>query len=76
VYDAQKARLFCGSKYCRNSNENDYCGGKPNLSPLPLILTPTLTLNPNPKDITNPNPNHTDPTYSNRPTTNTSLPPQ
>ena len=41
---------------------NDYYGGKPGLSPLPLILT----LNPNPKYLTNPNSNPTDPTYPNR----------
>jgi len=29
------------------------CGGKPFFSPLPLILTLILTLNPNPKDLTN-----------------------
>jgi len=68
------ARLFCGSKYCHNSIKNDYSGGKPDLSPLQLILTLTLTLIHNPKDLTNRNP--TNPTYSNRPTTNRSLPPQ
>jgi len=50
-----------------------FCGGKPGLSPLPLILTLILTLNPNPKDLTNRNPN---PTYPNQPTANPSLPPQ
>ena len=40
----ETARLFCGRKYRRNSIENDYCSGKPDLSPLPLILTLTLTL--------------------------------
>jgi len=43
--------------------ENDYCGGdKPGLSPPLLILTLTLTLNPNLKDVTKPNPSPTDPT--------------
>jgi len=65
---------LCGGKCRRNSIENDYCSGKPGLSPLPLILTLTLTLNP--KDLTNPISNPTGPTYPNRPTTNPSLPPQ
>jgi len=47
-----KEYTFCGGKCCHNSIENDYCGGKPGLSPPPLILTLTLTLNPNPKDVT------------------------
>jgi len=68
------ARCFCSGKYRRNSIENDYCGGKPGLSPLPLILTLTLAINPNSKDLTNPNPNHSDPTGPNRLTTNHSLP--
>jgi len=63
------ARCFCGSKCRHNSIKNDYCGGKPGLSPPSLILT--LTLNPNPKDVTKPNP--TDPTNPNRLTTNPSL---
>ena len=69
----KNARLFCGGKYRHNSFKNDYCGGKPDLSPLPLIQTLTLTFNPNPNDLTNPNPNPMDLTYSNRPTTNPSL---
>ena len=56
---------FCGGKYRHNSTENDYCGGKPGLSPTPLMLTLTLTLNTNPKDVTKPNPNPTDPTDPN-----------
>jgi len=42
------------------------------LSPLSLLRTLTLTINPNRKDLTNP----TDPTNPNQPTTNPSLPPQ
>jgi len=64
----------CGGKYHCNSIKDDYCGGKPGLSMLSLILTLSLTLNSNPKDLTNPNPKPTDPTYPNRPTTNLSLP--
>jgi len=41
------ARCICSGKCRHNSIENDYCGGKPGLSPSPLILTLTLTLNPN-----------------------------
>ena len=36
----------CCGKYRRSSIENDYCGGKPGLSLLPLILTLTLTWTP------------------------------
>jgi len=56
-----KARLFCGGKYRHNSIKNDYCRGKPGLSPLLLMLT--LTLNPNPKNLTNTYP--TERTYPN-----------
>ena len=38
------ARCFCGGKWRHNSIENGYCGSKPGLSLLPLILTLTLTL--------------------------------
>jgi len=64
------ARYFCGGKCRHNSIENDYFGGKPGLSPPPLILTLILTLNPNPMDVTKPNPNPTDPPNPNRLTTN------
>jgi len=38
------ARCFSSGKCRHNSIENDYCGGKPGLSPPSLILTLTLTL--------------------------------
>jgi len=67
-----EARCFYSGKCCHNSIENDYCGGKPGLSPPLLILTLTLTLNPNPNDVTKPNHNPTDPTNPNRLATNPS----
>jgi len=76
LHDLPNARCFCGGNCRHNSSEYDYCGGKPGLSLLPLILTLTLTLNPNPKDDIKPKPNPTDPTHPNRLTTNPSLPPQ
>jgi len=47
IIDAQR---FWGGKYRHNIIENDYCRGKPGLSQLLLILTLTVTLNPNSKD--------------------------
>jgi len=46
------------------------------LSLTPLVLTLTLTLNPNSKDVTKPKSNPTDPTNPNQLTTNLSVPPQ